>query len=225
MKTPIIQVAGIRSLDEAAMLVEAGFSHLGFPFALNYHAEDTTIKAAADIIRSLPASVAVVLITYLNKAKEIDQLMQELGCRIVQVHGAIDLDELEQLRKIRPDIEIWKSLVINPQYAEKVFTEFAQYYPLADAFITDTYDPANGASGATGKTHDWRISAKLVRQSDKAIILAGGLNAGNVYDATIQTQVAGVDVHTGIEDSRGCKVKEKAEAFVKAALKAFDSLA
>jgi phosphoribosylanthranilate isomerase len=212
-------------MAEAMLLAEAGFSHLGFPFALDFHSEDTSITEAAAIIRALPASVSPVLITYLNRAGEIDPLMQKLGCGLVQVHGSIAPDELMQLRNIRPDIEIWKSLVIHPQAPEKVFEEFWMYHPLVDAFITDTYDPDTGASGATGKTHDWHVSAKLVHQSDKPIILAGGLNAGNVYDAIMQTLVAGVDVHTGIENTKGWKIKEKAEAYVKAARKAFDDLA
>ncbi len=69
-----------------------------------------------------------------------------------------------------------------------------------DAYITDTYDPVTKASGATGKTHNWEISKNLVELSAKPVILAGGLNPENVYDAILKVKPAGVDVHTGIEN-------------------------
>jgi phosphoribosylanthranilate isomerase len=56
-------------------------------------------------------------------------------------------------------------------------------------FITDTFDPSTGASGATGKTHDWDISKSLVQLSPKPVILAGGLNAENVYEAILHVNL------------------------------------
>ena len=47
-----------------------------------------------------------------------------------------------------------------------------------DAFITDTYDPATGACGATGKVHDWDISRRLRDISPKPVMLAGRPQSG-----------------------------------------------
>lgn len=94
--------------------------------------------------------------------------------------------------------------------------------PWIDLFITDTYDPVSGASGATGKTHDWEISKRLIRLSAKPVILAGGLNADNVRDAILQVKPAGVDVHTGIEGVDGRKDPELLARFVKEAREAFN---
>ena len=88
-------------------------------------------------------------------------------------------------------------------------------------FITDTFDPATGASGATGKTHDWTVSRKLVELSPKPVILAGGLNPSNVYEAIRIVRPAGVDVHTGVEDSSGRKSRSLIEAFVNEAARGF----
>ncbi|MGH7810735.1 MAG: hypothetical protein ACREP5_10705 [Candidatus Binatia bacterium] len=52
--------------------------------------------------------------------------------------------------------------------------------PFVDAFITDTFDPESGASGTTGKTHDWRVSRRLVELTNRPVILAGGLTPKNV---------------------------------------------
>ena len=86
--------------------------------------------------------------------------------------------------------------------------------PLVDGFITDTYSPETGASGATGRTHDWAVSRRLVQLSPKPVILAGGLTPANVRQAIAAVRPAGVDVHTGVEDASGRKDRDKVLAFV-----------
>jgi phosphoribosylanthranilate isomerase len=90
-----------------------------------------------------------------------------------------------------------------------------------DAYITDTFDPETGASGATGKTHDWRVSRRVVGQSPRPVILAGGLTPANVRDAILAVRPAGVDAHTGLEDASGRKSGEKVKKFVGGAREAF----
>jgi phosphoribosylanthranilate isomerase len=83
--------------------------------------------------------------------------------------------------------------------------------PFVDAFITDTFDPRTGASGATGKTHDWRVSRRLVEISARPVILAGSLTPENVTRAILEVRRAGVDSHTDVEDSRRRKSREKVQ--------------
>ena len=96
-----------------------------------------------------------------------------------------------------------------------------RFAPLVDAFITHTLATTPGPSGATGKTHDWAISRRLVQASPKPVILAGGLNPGNVGAATRAVRPAGVDVHTGIEGENGRKRRDLTLRFVAEARAAF----
>jgi phosphoribosylanthranilate isomerase len=97
--------------------------------------------------------------------------------------------------------------------------------PTVDAFITDTYDPATGADGATGMTHDWSLSRALVTRSDRPVILAGGLTPDNVRAAILAVGPAGVDVHTGVEGPDGRKDAARVRRFVAAARAGFRALA
>jgi phosphoribosylanthranilate isomerase len=221
-KTPIIQVAGVTARDEAMMLAASGITHLGFPFRLDFHQEDLTEIAAAEIIKALTVSVSPVLITYLAKAAEIANLMQLLGCKVVQLHGSISVEEIKKLKILSPQTEIWKSLVIGKYAFSEILETVNNLTPLADAFITDTYDAKTGASGATGKTHDWQLSREIIGHTSKPVIIAGGLNPSNVREAILQTHPAGVDVHTGVEAADGMKDKEKVAAFVMEAKSAFE---
>lgn len=218
----LIQIAGVIDAGEAEMLQQCGIRYLGFPLRLPVHREDLTEKEAATIIKSLAAPVFGVLITYLNKASEIGAFCQTLGVRIVQLHGEIDRDELKRLKTLDPNLIIIKSLVIGMHDDKALEATVSELSLLVDAFITDTFDPKTGASGATGKTHDWRISRRLVELADKPVILAGGLNPENVKRAILEVSPAGVDSHTGVEDSSGRKSREKVSKFLAEASEAFE---
>lgn len=211
----LVQVAGVRDAAEAALLVACGVRHLGFPLGLDVHEEDLPPEEAACVIATLPPGVEAVLITYQEGARGIADLCARLGCGIVQVHGRISLREIRGLR----GLTVIKSLVVGrDEDLEGTVREFA---PFVDAFLTDTFDAATGASGATGRTHDWRISRRLVEISPRPVILAGGLTPGNVRQAILEVRPAGVDSHTGVEGPDGRKDRAKVERFVREARAAF----
>lgn len=219
--TEIIQIAGIIDQQEAQMVIDAGTDWLGFPLRLPVHKEDIEDEEAAKIIASLKPPNAGVLITYLSEANAVINLGKKLGTRIVQLHGNIPVSEMERLKQLDSRLIIIKSLIVKQNNFIALSEQVDATSPLVDAFITDTHDPATGADGATGKTHDWNISQKLVALSPKPIILAGGLNPENVREAILKVRPAGVDVHTGVEGTNGQKVPEKLLKFVSEARKAF----
>ena len=206
------------------MLVECGVDHLGFPLRLALHKEDLPENDAARIIRSLRPPAYGVLITYLSDAGEIDLLCRKLGASIVQLHGDITPEALSRLRALAPDLRTIKSLIVRADNLPELKAAVRNLSPYVDAFIIDTFDPATGACGATGKIHDWRISRKLVEHSPRPVILAGGLNPENVRSAILEVRPAGVDVHTGVEDKDGRKNRERVNAFVSEAGETFETL-
>jgi phosphoribosylanthranilate isomerase len=214
LEIPLIQVAGIRDRAEAVLLRECGIHYLGFPLRLPVHREDLTEAEAADILRSLRPPARGVVITYLNEAGAIANFCRVLGARTVQLHGDISKAELERLRELDPWLTIIKSLVVGRHAVSVLERLTVELAPLVDGFITDTYAPETGASGATGRTHDWAISHRLVKLSPKPVLLAGGLTPANVRQAIAAVRPAGVDVHTGVEDASGRKDRGKVLAFV-----------
>jgi phosphoribosylanthranilate isomerase len=221
LEANLIQIAGVIDGAEAEMLQQCGVRYLGFPLRLPVHREDLTEAEAAAIIKSLAPPVFGVLITYLDEASEIAAFCHGLGAPIVQLHGDIDRDELKRLKTFDPNLTVIKSLVIGIRDDKALETMVSELTPFVDAFITDTFDPKTGASGATGKTHDWRVSRRLVELSDRPVILAGGLTPENVKRAILEVRPAGVDSHTGVEDSSGRKSGEKVRKFLSEAYEAW----
>jgi len=217
----IIQIAGISDRQEAEMLVACGVDWLGFPLRLAVHQEDLREAEAAYIIKSLPPPHEGVLITYLRKAEEITALCHSLGTRKVQLHGDITRDQLRLVKTLDPGLFVIKSLVVRGNNHAELETAVRLSSPYVDAFITDTYDPETGAYGATGKTHDWGVSRRLIQISPRPVILAGGLRPENVARAIREVQPAAVDAHTGVEGADGRKDLRCVQAFVAQARTAF----
>jgi len=220
----IIQIAGIIDQPEADLLMQCGVEWLGFPLRLSVNREDLSEDEAAVVIRNIPSPHVPVLITYLDRAADIAEFCGRLGVGMVQLHGAIAISEITELKSIAPSLQIIKSLIVKGDNLAQLLESLVEYAPYADAFITDTFDPATGASGATGKVHDWSISRELVENSSKPIILAGGLTPENVRAAILAVRPAGVDAHTGVEALNGRKGPERVRRFVTEAREAFRQL-
>ena len=220
-----VQVAGVIDQNEADLLIRCGVQFLGFPLRLSVHQEDLSEAAAAAIIRGLPETVEAVAITYLSRADEILEFCHFLGVRVVQLHGPVATMELAELKAAHPPLAVIKSLVVGHESNDRLFDQLAVQQRWVDLFIIDTFDASSGASGATGKTHDWGLSREIVARCPRPVILAGGLTPENVAAAIQTVRPAGVDAHTGLEDYSGRKCPAKVTRFVKEANAAFQSLA
>ena len=215
----IIQVAGVRDKKDLDIIIDSGATDIGFPLRLPVHNQDTTEQEARELISQIPKNIHKVLITYLNTARETLELSRYLGVDIVQLHGPISVEEIKKIKLADSGLKIIKSLVVDKNNLGELTKTIKELEQFVDFFITDTYDAKTGASGATGKTHDWNISKKIVELSSKPVILAGGLTPENVGLAIRTVKPAGVDAHTGVENNKGEKDAALVSKFVREAKK------
>ncbi|MEV7342670.1 phosphoribosylanthranilate isomerase [Streptomyces sp. NPDC093544] len=220
----LVQVAGIIDATEADMIIDEGADWIGFALRLPSGKDDIAEQDAANIIKGLRAPHAGVLISYLTDAEEISEFCRELGVVAVQLHGDVETEQLRRLKELRPDLFVLKSLVVKEDNVEELLKLVDSTHPFVDMYITDTFDPKTGAKGATGLTHDWNVSAELVRRSPKPLMMAGGLNPENVGDAIRAVRPAAVDAHTGLEGPDRRKDRAKVAKFIAEARRAFDEI-
>ncbi|MDH6122302.1 phosphoribosylanthranilate isomerase [Kitasatospora sp. GAS204A] len=217
----LVQVAGIIDADEAEMVIGEGADWIGFALRLPSGRDDIAEQDAALIIKGLEAPHAGVLISYLTDAQEVSDFCSELGVVAVQLHGEVATEQLSRLKELRPELFVLKSLVVKADNLDELLQLVDDTHPFVDMYITDTFDPKTGAKGATGLTHDWNVSAELVRRSPKPLMLAGGLNPENVADAIRAVRPAAIDAHTGLEGPDGRKDRAKVVKFIAEARGAF----
>jgi phosphoribosylanthranilate isomerase len=84
----------------------------------------------------------------------------------------IDRGEIERLKARDSTLTLIKSLVVgmhDDKTLERILSALSPFVA--------TFDPKPEPQGGMGKTHDWRVSRRLVELSDRPVILAGGLDA------------------------------------------------
>lgn len=210
-----VQIAGVSSLEEALATADAGADALGFTVRLPSGVHDGLTEAKArGIVARLPPFVASVAITYVDNPRAAVELCRYLGVTTLQLHGPFPTNEIPVLRVGLPHLKIIRSVHVTGDEALAHARALARQ---VDALILDTYDPDTGRHGATGKTHDWTISRRIVDEVPVPVILAGGLTPENVAAAIAAVRPWGVDVHTGVEAADGSRDPVRLRAFIAAA--------
>ncbi len=198
-----VKICGIRRWEDATLAIELGASALGFNF-FAFSKRFIAPERAADLIAKLPPFVVPVgIFADETDAGRIRAMAQESGVTTLQIHGTHP-PLLEGLRK---QFRLIQAVQIASQIENGIFREVR-----ADALLLDAYDPS--LRGGTGKVFDWNLALDAKKYAP--VILAGGLNPGNVGQAIRLVQPYAVDVASGVEDSPGMKSHEKLKAFFKA---------
>jgi phosphoribosylanthranilate isomerase len=220
---PKIQVAGVSTLEEALFCKSVGVDAIGFTLGLpDGPHDDLTPEQTWTIVCQLPAGLLPLVITYVNRADAACELVATTRAAAMQFHGGISEGELNLFRRICPDVRTIGRVTIAGEGSIEDAASFSP--PLWDAIILDSLDPCTGRKGATGLTHDWSISARIVKTASVPVILAGGLNPDNVAAAIRKVRPHAVDAHTGLEDENGVRSFDKIKAFAEEALGAFKGL-
>ena len=203
MVTARIKVCGITTVDDAMAATAAGVDILGLVF-YRPSPRCVSIERASDIARCVPPFTLLVGLFVNASEQEIADVIQQVPIGLLQFHG--DEGEAECNRWNIPYI---KAMRVRP--GVPVMDMVAPYHS-AKGYLLDRYRP--GVAGGTGEAFDWGL---IPDKLDKPIILAGGLNPGNVRKAIDTVQPYGVDVSSGVELSPGIKSADKIQSFVQLA--------
>uniref|UniRef100_UPI0035AF1811 phosphoribosylanthranilate isomerase n=1 Tax=Ectopseudomonas oleovorans TaxID=301 RepID=UPI0035AF1811 len=196
------KICGITRIEDALAAVEAGADAIGLVF-YGKSPRAVSIEQAAAILQALPPFVTSVGLFVDMPRDQLQQLLQRLPLDLLQFHG--DESPADCEGHGRPYI---KALRVRP--GEDVSAAMAPYAG-ARGILLDTF--VEGVPGGTGASFDWSL---VPENAAKPIILAGGLDAGNVATAIRQVRPYAVDVSGGVEAGKGIKDAGKIRAFVRA---------
>lgn len=151
----------------------------------------------AELVASLEAPVDTFLLTSRRDAGSIIEQQRRAGVNTLQLCDAVSLDALSQIRGTLPDVSLVQVIhVIDQQSVEEAMA----IAPAVDGLLLDSGNPSLPVKelGGTGRTHDWSLSAEIVRSAPVPVYLAGGLKPGNVGEAISAVRPFGVDLCTGV---------------------------
>lgn len=207
-----VKICGIRSLAEMQIAVRHGADAIGVLVG-KLHSSSDFIQAdlAAEICDRTPPFVTSVLVTHLEDPHAVLALVDTIPSAAVQLHSDITSATILALRKaLAPRRVIAKISVDGPSAIERA----RDLDQRVDAIVLDSINRATGQVGGTGITHDWSISAEIVKQVSTPVILAGGLAPANVGNAIQQVRPWAVDVNSGVRNQAGFKDGELIRAFI-----------
>ena len=212
------KVCGIRNYEDAMCAVSAGADAVGFLVGITHLAEDKIEKEEArDIIRKLPPFVSKVLVTHLTDKQEIIDLAKYLEVDTIQIHDYIPAKDVVFVKNALPYCKIIKAIHVSDR--DNAFGMLEEFDGICDAVLLDSR--TKDRLGGTGLTHDWNISREIVNRSKCPVILAGGLNESNSYEAVKQVHPYAIDANSGVEID-GYKSYDKIRAYIDNAIRAED---
>ncbi|TAM82979.1 MAG: phosphoribosylanthranilate isomerase [Acidobacteria bacterium] len=187
-----IKICGITRLEDALLAVDLGASALGFNF---YRASPRYIDPgqARTIIQRLPPFVAAIGV-YANETEmdHVTAIAQKAGACAIQLHGP----KFPEMAGQPDGYALIRAVPVGDDFNVDSLANLS-----ANAFLLDTFHP--DLSGGTGKEFNWKLARDAHRYG--TIILAGGLNAGNVGRAIREVRPFAVDVASGVESQPGQK--------------------
>ncbi|HDZ57158.1 MAG TPA: phosphoribosylanthranilate isomerase [Pseudomonas xinjiangensis] len=195
-----VKICGITRVEDALAAAQAGADAIGLVF-YSSSPRAVTPRQALDIIDALPPFVTTVGLFVDAEAAEIQAILSQVPLDMLQFHGDEPDSFCQQFK-----LPYLKAVRVRPG---DDLNALAAQWPGAAGILLDSYKP--GVPGGTGETFDWTM---IPDQRNWSLVLAGGLESGNIRQAINDVSPWAVDVSGGVEIAKGIKDLEKINAFI-----------
>jgi len=214
----ILKICGITNQDDASAAIDAGATAVGFNF-YSRSPRYVTPERAGEIATA--AGVRRVGVFVNEKREVVEEIVRTARLDVAQLHGdespaeypgggeRVEMSLDTAGRSARATSTVWKALRVDASFDLALYEDDP-----AEALLLD--GPAGELYGGAGKSFDWR----LARETDRKIVLAGGLDASNVALAIVIVRPWGVDACSRVESAPGRKDRKKMTKFLQAAMAA-----
>jgi phosphoribosylanthranilate isomerase len=200
MGTVRVKICGITRPADAVAAERAGADAIGLMFVPESPRYIDMVRAR-ELVLAVGPLLATVGVFRDAPLEQVLDTAAELRLAAVQLHGGEDDGYLATVRKRVPVI---RALSFDPSLSRSRLASLA-----ADAVLLDGLRPGSG------QVFDWEAARHL--RGSRRLILAGGLDPGNVAAGVRAFGPYGVDVSSGVEESPGVKDAWLVGEFVRAA--------
>jgi phosphoribosylanthranilate isomerase len=193
-----LKICGMTTPEAVAATLDARADAMGFVFAQSVR--KVTPPIAAGLAVPARGRLRLVAVTRHPSQEEVDEILRVFRPDVLQT----DVADLSALR-LPADLEVLPVL-------RGLQDMSADSGRRANSLPRILFE---GQISGSGTTCDWDGAREVARRTE--LILAGGLNAGNVARAVAEVQPFGVDVSSGVEERPGLKSPAEIARFVAAA--------
>lgn len=193
----IVQIYTMQTVEEALQAAALGVDYLGVTPSDRGLPGEIDNATARQIVDALAGKARRVALSVESDLGAIVAMVDAVRPDVLHLCGDIAQVTPEAVVRLKAmlaerglAVEILQAI---PMTGPEALDHAAAFEPHVDLFILDSVAAHIGGIGAAGVTHDWSVSAEIVRRSKRPVILAGGLSADNVAEAIAQVKPWGVD--------------------------------
>jgi phosphoribosylanthranilate isomerase len=210
--TPRVKICCISTLEEAWIAINHGASALGLVSEMPSGPGVIHESLIAEIVRRIPPFVSSVLLTSKRSPSMIIEQHRRCGTNAIQICDDLDPDGIDEVSSALPGINLIKVIHVH---GEGSIEEAKTVSPYVNGILLDSGSKEGSVVelGGTGRTHNWEISRRIVEAVEAPVILAGGLNPGNVSEAIRLVKPYAVDVCSGVRTG-GSLDSDKLQSFI-----------
>lgn len=214
----IVQIYEVAKPEEAKELEKLGVDHIGALVGKTDYPRGLSFEEARAVFNSLSGKAKKVVLSLHLDLDKIFEIIEKTNPDIIHIAALpkdISPEDVKTIKQKFPNIRVMRTI---PVIDEKSIDLAKQYDGIADYLLLDSHKKGDWQVGATGETHNWDISKKIVESVKTPVILAGGLGPDNVREAIKKVKPFGVDSKTKT-DKTGTHQKdlEKVKEFVRIA--------
>ena len=209
-RAPQVKICGVTRREDAVHAAHAGADYLGVVLSPGF-SRSARVVDAREFWRGLTPKKVAVLVD--ASPSEASTIAEGSGADIVQLHGAESPDDVAALRLLG-QWQIWKA--VRPQSVDELRRAVDRFGRHVDGILVEGY--RRGVVGGGGVRVS--LAAEDVRAaipSEVELILAGGLDPGNVASVVSTFAPTIVDTSSGIELALGEKDPKLVSAFIASA--------
>lgn len=197
-----VKICCISSRAEADLAIRAGADCLGLVGEMPSGPGPISDLTTREIAAGAPPGVATFLLTSRTDPSSVVEHVGLTGTSVVQLVDSVPTATYHALRAECPSVRIVQVVHVQDEGAVDVARSLA---PNVDAILLDSGRPDAAVKelGGTGRTHDWRISKRVVDLVSVPVFLAGGLAGDNVRQAIEVVRPFGVDLCSGVRSEVG----------------------
>lgn len=216
-----VKICGLMNQRDINLCVQAGVHMLGFvvdyPVPVPWNLE---ISEARALMQQVPPFVSTCMVTGGSVEKVLD-LAKKIRPNVVQLHYKETLEDVKEIAHglTLRGIKTMKALRIGPdgkcdfEITDPILAVRALTETGISAILVDSYTESR--PGGTGVLVNLTSFKMIQKESSLPVVLAGGLNPGNVFSLVHELHPYAIDVLTGVEETSDKKDPNKIAEFMK----------
>lgn len=194
---PKVKICCISSVEEARLAITYGAAALGLVAKMPSGPGPIADNLILEIAKTVPPPIATFMLTSETDARSIIAHHKRTLTNTIQMVDELTEGTYDEIRTTIPSIKLVQVIhVIDEGSVEEAIRVSGQ----VDALLLDSGNPKAAIKelGGTGRTHNWRLSRKIVEQTRVPVFLAGGIHAGNVQQAIDEVGPFGIDLCSSV---------------------------